>query len=180
MIRRISTLALFCALLFTALFLTAGTSSAQVRGITATGSSGGNGGHLEITIETFGTLANVAFDCPVEHIHVTIPIPYPADCHLITQTIYDSLSVVLAGKFAVTMDQPNCTVWFYRNVDPECTYFEAKVAGEWVGMTFVVVDRPTPVKAISWGLLKSGEWRAALRGEYVAPRRKTVSVTPHR
>ena len=172
----LSSFALLPALLVAFALPSVDSASAQTRALQSSGNAVGNGGHLEITIETFGTFVGVQTDCSLETIHITVPIPYPADCHVMTQAIYDSLSANLTGIFAVTQNQPLCTVYFYRNADPECTYFEAKVDGEWVGMTFTVVDPPTPVQPTSWGLLKAREWRSALRGEYVAPRRTSVST----
>lgn len=159
-------------LLLCVLFL-AGASTpswSQNRAIHSSGTAGG-GGILEITIETFGTLVGVNA-CKTERYTINVPIPAGATCQIMTQAIYDVLVVSLAGVFDVSLSLPGCTVFLRRDDgDPECTYFEAKVRGDWQGMTFTVVDDPIPVEETTWSWLKSRSWRSALRGEVFAPRR---------
>lgn len=144
----------------------------SVRAIFTSGNSTTGGGTLDITIETFGTYTGIQTDCKITSFVVSIPIPAPADCHQMTQAIFDVLSVQLAGVFEVTENVGACVVFLRRNQDPECTYFEMKLRGDWHGFTFQILDDPTPVKAVTWGWLKLDGWRRALRGEPAArPRR---------
>ena len=60
-------------------------ASAQTGAIQSSGTSGGGGGHLDITIETVGTFVGIR---RLQHRDGTSPCdPYPADCHILTQAI---------------------------------------------------------------------------------------------
>lgn len=146
------------------------TAEAQTTVLRSSGTSGAPG-VLDITIETFGTLAT-ATTCNTDRYTFAVPIPSGATCQIMTQSIFNVLSVGLAGIFEVTQSLPACSVYLRRqDGNPECTYFETKLRGDWQGMTFTVGDDPTPVEATSWSWLKHSSWRQALRGEVVTRRR---------